>query len=160
MCPAMSSQVLCNQRLLLTWVGPQVAPPQSPPGGPPSCIGAPSAHHAALFLLHYLNYLFACLPPPLEHKLLKSLQLYSLALLCFPSPQNSLCTCYIHQYQADLLTTAVQTNAVDSHRAEMDGEAWEVCGGKKSVTKYIQVNKELGHATKVRREAEGEAGEN
>lgn len=94
-----------------------------PSGGPPSCIGAPSAHHAALFLLHYLNYLFACLPPPLEHKLLKSLQLYSLALLCFPSPQNSLCTCYIHQYQEDLLTTAVQTNAVDSRRAEMDGEA-------------------------------------
>lgn len=128
--PAMSSQVLCNQRLLLlTWVGPQVAPPQSPPG-PPSCVGDPSAHHTALFLLHYLDYLLACLPPPLEHKLLKSLQFYSLALLCFPSPQNSLRTCYIHHYHEDLLMAAVQTDAVDSRRVEMDGEAWEVWGGE------------------------------
>ena len=36
----------------------------------------------------------------------------------------------------------------------------ERCVGERSVTKYIQVNKKLGHVTKVRREAEGEAVEN
>ena len=51
--------------------------------------------------------------------------------------------------------TVVQTNWV-----EMDGKAWEMCGGKNSVTKYIQVNKKLGHGTKGRRDAEGEVVEN
>ena len=81
--PAMSSHALYNQRLLLTWVGLQVAPPQSPPGAPLLRWCPLSPAHCTV--LASLSKLFVCLPPPLEHKLLKNLEFYALALLCFPS---------------------------------------------------------------------------